>query len=56
MTQRIDRALSRNLTFAFELRQASSYEVEAEVGEDVVRDVIGKAESFVAEIKKIIRA
>lgn len=53
-TQRTDRALSRDLTFAFELRQASSYEVEADVGEDVVQQVIDKAEAFVAAVKKLV--
>ena len=40
---------------AFELRQASSYEVYASFGEDVVEELIEKAEEFVERIRQLMR-
>lgn len=53
-TNRVPRDLSRDLTFAFELRQASSYEVSIEFGEDIVRETIERADNFITVIKKVL--
>lgn len=53
-TQRVDRSLSRDLTFAFELRQASSYEVDAHFGGAVVNQVVEKAEAFITRIRQVL--
>ena len=50
-----DRELGRALSRAFELRQASSYEVYASFGEDVVEELIEKAEEFVERIRQLMR-
>lgn len=53
-TNRVPRALSRDLTFAFELRQASSYEVSAEFGEGVVKETVERAEDFIVTIRQVL--
>ena len=37
----------------FDLRQMSDYDVHAIVGEEVVKETIGKAQAFVAEVKRL---
>ncbi|ADC64615.1 HEPN domain protein [Ferroglobus placidus DSM 10642] len=49
-----DRELGRVLSRAFELRQASSYEVYAHFGEDVVREIGKKSGGFVKRIKEFM--
>ncbi len=50
----LDRALSRDLAFAFELRQASSYEVDTAFGQETVQDLVDRVERFVATIQRLI--
>ena len=50
----VDKELGRVLSRAFELRQASSYEVYAYFGEDVVSEIVEMAEEFVGKIKELM--
>jgi uncharacterized protein (UPF0332 family) len=38
---------------AYNLRQQSDYEIFAEVGDEQVRITVGRAEAFVAEVKRM---
>lgn len=49
-----DRELGRALSRAFELRQASSYEVYAHFGEEIVREIVEKAGDFVEKMKELM--
>ncbi len=51
----IEKDFGKDLTRAFELRQASTYEVYAKFGEDVVGEIVEKAERFVSKIKELIK-
>lgn len=53
-TKKLDRQLSQDLAYAFELRQASTYEVESTFGLDAVEDVIEKAERFIQTVRPLI--
>jgi len=53
-TQKVPRTLSQDLTFAFDLRQATTYEVEAAFGEEAVDEVIRKAGAFVTCIQQLL--
>ena len=55
-TNRLDRSLSRDLTYAFELRQSSAYEVEATFGLEAVEEIIARAERFVQVIRVFLQA
>ena len=46
--------LSRDIHHAFDLRQASDYQVVDSVTESEARDIYGKAEAFVMKIEKYI--
>ncbi len=39
---------------AFDLRQKSDYEVYAKIDRETVKELIGKAEELLEEVKKII--
>jgi len=50
----VGKELGRALTRAFELRQASSYEVYVSFSEDVVEALIENAEEFIEKIRRFI--
>lgn len=52
----IEKDLGRDLTRAFQLRQASTYEVYARFEEDATREIVEKAEKFVNKIKEYIKS
>jgi len=49
-----DKEFGKTLSRAFELRQASSYEVYASFGEELVREIVERAEDFVEKMKELI--
>ena len=53
-TGKISKDLGGSLTQAFELRQASDYEIEAIIEEPVIKEILEKAEKFAAEIEKFL--
>lgn len=53
-TNKVDLSLHRDLTFGFELRLESSYEVDATFGEDVVQQLIAKADGFISQVRNVI--
>lgn len=52
-TGKMNRQFARDLRDAYNLRQQSDYEIFAEVGDEQVRVTVGKAEAFVAEVKRL---
>ncbi|MFQ5711995.1 MAG: HEPN domain-containing protein [Candidatus Geothermarchaeales archaeon] len=51
----MDKEFGRDLSNAFEMRQASSYDIYANFGGERVREIVDKAESFIKKIKNILR-
>ena len=50
----VDKELGRVFSRAFELRQASSYEVYAMFGEESVREIVERAGEFVEKMKELM--
>ena len=51
----VEKNFGKELSRAFELRQASTYEVYAVFGEDSVREIVESAEKFVNKIKELVK-
>ena len=50
----VERQFHRDLARAFQLRQQSDYEIGVRLGEDKVREVVGGATTFVAEVRRVV--
>jgi len=55
MTGLLEKEFGRYLSEAFEMRQASTYDIYASFGEEGVTEIVDKAERFVQRIKEIVR-
>jgi len=51
----IDKEYGKILSHAFDMRQKSDYEIEAEFDINEVRNVLDKAEIFIKKIKEILK-
>ena len=54
ITGLLEKNFGRDLSEAFEMRQASIYDIYANFGEEDVSKIVSKAERFVKRIKEII--
>ena len=54
ITGLLEKEFGRDLSEAFEMRQASTYDIYANFGEEAVTKIVNKAERFVKRIKEII--
>jgi len=54
ITDLLEKEFGRDLSEAFERRQASTYDIYANFGEEDVSEIVDKAERFVKRIKEII--
>ena len=50
----VERHFHRDLARAFQLRQQSDYEIGVQLGDDKVREVVGGATAFVAEVHRLV--
>ena len=50
----LEKEFGRDLSEAFEMRQASTYDIYASFGEEGVSEIVDKAKRFVKRIKEII--
>jgi len=55
MTNLLEKEFGRYLSEAFEMRQASTYDIYASFGEEGVTEIVDKAEQFIKRIKEILR-
>ena len=55
MTGLLEKKCGRYLSEAFEMRQASTYDIYASFGEEGVHEIVDKAEEFVKKIKEILK-
>lgn len=51
----LDREFGIDLSNAFEMRQASTYDIYESFGEEEVREIVDKAERFIKRIKEILK-
>lgn len=51
---KMPREFHRDFVRTFQRRLQSDYEIYAHIGEEEVRETVGKAEAFVAEVKKVM--
>ena len=54
ITGLLEKEFGRDLSEAFEMRQASTYDIYAGFGEESISEMVDKAEQFVKRIKEII--
>jgi len=54
ITGLLEKEFGRDLSEAFEMRQASTYDIYARFGEESVSEMVDKAEQFVKRIKEIV--
>ena len=50
----VSKELEKSLSKAYDMRQLSDYEVDAEFGKEAVEDVVNKAESFISQIEEVL--
>ncbi len=54
MTGVLEKEFGKDMSEAFEMRQASTYDIYANFGEEIVTETVNKAERFVRRIKEIV--
>jgi len=54
ITGLLEKEFGRDLSEAFEMRQASTYDIYARFEEESVSEMVDKAEQFVKRIKEIV--
>jgi uncharacterized protein (UPF0332 family) len=54
LTGKVDKRFAADLREAYNLRQQSDYEAFVSVGEERVREAVANAESFLAEVKRLV--
>ncbi|MFQ6052590.1 MAG: HEPN domain-containing protein [Candidatus Hydrothermarchaeota archaeon] len=51
----VDKGFLKDISEAFDVRQASSYEIYAKFGEDRIKELVESAENFVNKMKEVIK-